>query len=138
MLLVLDCLFSRVRLSKRVSIKDWETGHDDIIKHDEQCRRMIDHLCQILGPYSSVGGEDEDKLLRSSMREICNKAHVLGHNLTRLGPRYKFSCPSSIVSMSLIPNVKKATDSWGQQYQKGRLVIKGVTVNKRQFFKPMS
>ena len=138
MVLVSDCLFSRIRLLKRISIKEWMVKHDDSIdRDDEQCRRMIDHLCQILGPYRSAEGEDEEELLRSSLTEVCNEAHVLGHNLTRLGPRYQFKCRSSIASLSLKAEVRKATDSWGQQYQMPLRIFKGMTVSKQRFFRPI-
>jgi hypothetical protein len=75
---------------------------------DEQCHRMLNHLCQIMEPWST---NHEDMTLRGSLMVICSQATVLGHKFTRLGPRYKFTCSSSANSLTLCPSVHQVTDS---------------------------
>ena len=116
---------------KGISIKDSKFRHDQHTVDDEQCGRMIDHLCQILGPYKDT---DDGVTLLRSLTVVCNLAYLLGYTLTCLGARYRFSCPSSVTSLTLIPEVNKVTDSWGQRYQRVRLLVPKVALNKQDFF----
>jgi len=129
-------LFARVRLLKGISFRpheNWDTENSNNAILDAQYLCMIDHLCRVLRPYKSMENEDEERL-RYSLKVICNKAHILGVKFTHMCPRYQFNCLSSVDSLSLLPEVWKATDYWGEQYESNDLLIEGVKVDITRFF----
>jgi len=84
-------------------------------------------------PYKSMENEDEERL-RFSLKVICSKAHILSVKFTHIGLRYQLNCSSSVNSLSPVPEVWKATNSWGEQYESNDLLLGGVKVDITRFF----